>query len=142
MSAITDKNMRDNNGRIYVSAGRDANGQHITVCPTTGRRFVARITVCSGGFMVRQPNDGSIQQYEWNARGGRAGLVAAVQHLAKRTLETSFAGRHGVVGFVREQSGCELPCAQWEGWGYTRDNAPCGEVSIAAPYFDVLVPHG
>lgn len=110
-----------------------------TVCPTTGRRFVARIHVTSSGFMVTTPMGGSVQQYEWRARGGREELLQAAKYLAKYTLVSSYGGRYGSRGFIRTDFSCELPNAALAAWGYDRDNAPVGEVSVSVPYFDVLV---
>lgn len=139
-STIAKHNQKTMRGNLYRTSGVDAQGQAVTLCPTTGRRFVARISVTSSGFMVNTPGGGSVQQYDWTAKGGRAELASVAAYLAKRTLEKSFGGRHGATGFVRMMTGCELPSAALAAWGYDRDNAPVGEVSIAAPYFDVLVP--
>lgn len=139
-SKITDKNMRENKGRIYVNGGVDKDGQRITLCPTTGRRYVASIRVISDGFMVSFPDGRGIQQYVWAPCGGREGLVAAARNLAKRTLEVSFFGKYGAIGFVRAQTDTSCPSPTWAAWGYDRDNAPVGEVSVETVVFDVLVP--
>ena len=139
-STITDKNMRENNGKIYVSGGVDKDGQRITLCPTTGRRLIASVQVCTGGFMVVFPDGRGIQQYVWAPTGGRAGLVEAARYLAKRTLEVSFAGKYGAVGFVRAQADTSPASSTWAAWGYDRDNAPCGSASVETVVFDVLVP--
>lgn len=132
-STIHNANKRAMRGSIYKTEGAK------TVCPIAGRQFVARIHVTSGGFMVNQPNGGSVQQYTWEAKGGREALMSAVRYLAKRTLEKSFAGKYGDVGFVRTDFSCELPTAALAAWGYDRENSAEGSVSVSVPYFDVLV---
>ncbi len=143
LSTIHTRNRKALKGSIYkTNRSVIVNHENPVLCPTTGRRFVARISVTTDGFMVRMPHGGSVQQYTWEAKGGRAELMRAIRYLAKHTLEKSFAGRYGVNGFVRTDLTCELPSKAWAAWGYDMDNAKLpieGTVSIEVPYFDVLV---